>query len=163
MSAAAGAAGVDSAASLTPLERRLLDEYQRDLPLTERPFATMAEQLGCSEAEIIASLQGLRQRGLLSRVGAVLGARPPGASVLAALCVPETRLEQVAELVNGYEEVNHNYAREHVYNLWFVVVAADSARLREVLDDIAARSGLSLLELPLERAYHIDLGFRLWR
>ena len=149
--------------ALSPLERRLLDEYQRDLPLTERPFAVIAEQLGHGEAEVIACLESLLERGLLSRVGAVLGARRFGASVLAALSVPEDRLPEVADIVSGYDEVNHNYAREHAYNLWFVVVAPDQARLRAVLDEIGERAGLSLLELPLERAYHIDLGFRLWR
>ena len=31
---------------LDPLDRRLLDEFQRDLPLVPRPFAAMADTLG---------------------------------------------------------------------------------------------------------------------
>ena len=30
---------------LDPLDRRLLDEFQRDLPLVSRPFAAMADTL----------------------------------------------------------------------------------------------------------------------
>ena len=63
----------------------------------------------------------------------MLGARRLGASVLAALAVPESRMDELADIVSGYDEVNHNYAREHSYNLWFVVVAPDDARLRAVL------------------------------
>ena len=145
------------------LERRLLDEFQHHLPLVPQPYAEMADRLARTEAEVIRMLGDLQRRGLVSRVGAVLSPCRLGASVLAAMGVPASRLDEVAELVNSYPEVNHNYAREHVYNLWFVVVAADPERLRAVLDDIATRTGLSLLELPLERAYHIDLGFPLWR
>jgi hypothetical protein len=70
-------------------------------------------------------------------------------------------LEEVAELVNGYREVNHNYEREHHFNLWFVVTASDFARVAEVLDEIGERTGLKVLDLPLVEAYHIDLGFPL--
>ena len=51
------------------------------------------------------------------------------------------------ELVNGYAEVNHNYEREHALNLWFVVTAADDARLQAVLAEIAETTGLEVLDL----------------
>lgn len=153
----------DGTPALDAIDRRLLDEFQRDLPVCERPFAVIGERLGCSEAEIIARLEDLQRRGFVSRVGAVIAPRRVGASLLAAMSVPPARLCEVAELVSSHAEVNHNYAREHAYNLWFVVVAAHATRLREVLDDISRRSGISVMELPLERPYHIDLGFRLWQ
>jgi hypothetical protein len=76
------------------------------------------------------------------------------------MAVPDERLDEVAELVNACPEVNHNYAREHRLNLWFVVTAASRERVADVLADIAGRSGLEVLDLPLERAYGIDLGFK---
>ena len=36
---------------LRPLERRLLDMFQRDLPLVPRPYQTMADAAGCREDE----------------------------------------------------------------------------------------------------------------
>jgi DNA-binding Lrp family transcriptional regulator len=84
-----------------------------------------------------------------------------GASTLAALAVAPERLDAVAALVSEYPEVNHNYQREHRYNLWFVVTAADRARLDAVLGDIGRRSGLKVLDLPMLEDYFIDLGFRL--
>ena len=69
--------------------------------------------------------------------------------------------ETVEMMVSAYPEVNHNYEREHSLNLWFVVTAPDSARLQQVLDDIASRSGYEVLPFPLLEDYHIDLGFDL--
>ena len=55
--------------------------------------------------------------------------------------------------------VNHNYEREHAFNLWFVVAARDVEELRATLERISRKAGLPVLDLPLEEAYHIDLGF----
>lgn len=152
---------LDKAAELEPLEKHLLNDYQHGLPLVPRPFAAIAERLGVSEQEVIETLESLRERGFVSRVGAVFRANSIGASTLAAMAVPEAELETVADIVNGYREVNHNYQREHRFNLWFVVTAEDEAALARVLDDIERRTGRSLLRLPMLADYHIDLGFEL--
>ncbi len=146
----------------TALERRLLNDFQRDFPVSERPYAELADRLGVSEAEVLGALGDLTRRGVVSRVGPVFRPRTIGVSTLAAMAVPGTRLEAVARVVSEFEEVNHNYEREHEFNLWFVVTAPSEARLAEVLTEIEARTRLRVLDLPLEHAFHIDLGFRLW-
>ncbi len=139
----------------------LLNRFQRDFPLTACPFRVIAERLGWSEAEVLAALRRLQDEGKVSRVGAVFAARRLGVSTLAALAVPPDRLEAVAGLVNEYPEVNHNYQRDHDFNLWFVLTAASALRLQAVLAEIEARTGLSVLNLPLLEEFHIDLGFDL--
>ncbi|MGB4334404.1 MAG: AsnC family transcriptional regulator [Chromatiaceae bacterium] len=146
---------------LDALDRRLLDDFQSGIPLAPRPFALMAEQLGVAEAEVIARLQCLTEAGAVSRVGPVFRPRQVGASTLAAMAVPPERLAEVATLVNGFPEVNHNYEREHDFNLWFVLTAPDQTRLERVLDEIGRRAGLPVLDLPMLAEYHIDLGFPL--
>ena len=147
---------------LSALEKCLLNEYQRGFPLCASPYAEIGRQLDVSETEVIDTLRSLQQRGLISRVGPVFKPNRAGASTLAAMAVPAGQLEAVAELVNACDEVNHNYEREHDFNLWFVVTAPDDARVREVLDDIEAVTGIAVLDLPLERSFYIDLGFPLW-
>jgi DNA-binding Lrp family transcriptional regulator len=147
---------------LNALEKCLLNEYQRGFPLCARPFAEIALQLGVTETEVIDTLRLLQQRGLISRVGPVFTPHRAGASTLAAMAVPEERLEEVAGVVNRFEEVNHNYQREHVFNLWFVVTAPDAERVSAVLSGIEALTGIAVMELPLERSFYIDLGFPLW-
>ncbi len=147
--------------TLTPLELKLLDRWQRDFPLESRPFAILASALAVEEATVLERLAAFRRRGLISRLGAVVRPNTAGASTLAAMAVPPARLEAVAARVNAEPAVNHNYQREHDLNLWFVVAAADSATVAETLAGISRDSGLEVLDLPLERAYHIDLGFGL--
>ena len=147
--------------SLSELERRLLNDFQHDFPLSPTPYADMARELGTSEADVLAALHRLHAAGAVSRVGAVVRPNTVGASTLAAISVPATELERVAAIVSGFPEVNHNYEREHRLNLWFVVTAPDGARLQQVLDEIVARTGYAVLTFPLLEDYHIDLGFEL--
>lgn len=148
--------------ALTALEKTLLNDFQRGLPMTATPFADVAAQTGVSEEVVIDTLQSLQQRGLISRVGPVFAPRRAGASTLAALSVPEDKLDEVAGIVNEFAEVNHNYQREHDYNLWFVVTAPDQSQVDRVLAEIESATGLPVLDLPLERSFYIDLGFPLW-
>ena len=147
---------------LTSLEKSLLNEYQRDLPLCASPFAKIAEELGVSERLVIDTLASLLERGLISRVGPVFAPQRVGASTLAAMAVPAGRLPEVAEFVGNFVEVNHNYEREHDVNLWFVITASDRLRVDQILDEIALATGIRVLDLPLERSFYIDLGFPLW-
>lgn len=146
---------------LTELDRRLLNDFQQDFPLSPTPYADIARDLGVTEAEVLTRLAALRNDGAVSRVGAVVRPNTIGVSTLAAMAVPPEQLESVAALVSGYTEVNHNYEREHRLNLWFVATAPDAARLRSVLDEIAVRTGHEVLSFPLMEDYHIDLGFDL--
>ena len=148
-------------ADLTDIERRLLNDFQHDFPLSPTPYADIAQSLGVSEAEVLATLARLQDAGAVSRVGAVVRPNTVGASTLAAMAVPPEDLERVAALVSDYAEVNHNYEREHRLNLWFVATAPDSTRLQQVLDEIAAGTGYEVFSFPLVEDYHIDLGFEL--
>ena len=148
-------------ATMTVLERRLLNDFQKDFPLSATPYADIAAQLGVSETDVIETLQRLMSQGVVSRVGAVFKPNRIGCSTLAAMAVPQDKLAQVADLVSRYDEVNHNYEREHHFNLWFVATAADETRLEAVLNEIETESGFNVLYLPLVEDYHIDLGFDL--
>lgn len=143
------------------LELHLLNDFQRGFPLTPMPFREIAVRLGAAETDVLATLRRMQDDGAVSRVGAVFRPHRVGASTLAALSVTPERLEEVARLVSSYPEVNHNYEREHRYNLWFVVTAPEEARVRQVLGEIEGACGSEVLYLPMLEDYHIDLGFDL--
>lgn len=151
----------DTSMQISPLERRLLDSYQRGLPLEPRPFARLADELGVDEQDVLDGLQRLQRQGVVSRVGPVLRPHQVGVSTLAAMAVPTARLPEIAELISALPEVNHNYEREHRFNLWFVVTARDQGHLHAVLDDIVEATGLEVMDLPMLEEYFIDLGFPL--
>ena len=147
-------------ALLDDMDRRLIEAFQRDLPLCPEPYAAMAAALGTTATDVLERLARLEAEGVVSRVGAVVAPHRTGWSTLAAMAVPEDRLDRVAAMVSACPEVNHNYARQHRLNLWFVVTAESRARVRAVLEAIEESTGIEVLDLPLERAYGIDLGFK---
>jgi DNA-binding Lrp family transcriptional regulator len=146
---------------LSIYDRELLNSLQRDLPLCSRPFRQIAEQLGSSEQAVIARLQELESTGAISRFGGVFTPNVSGASTLVALAIPESDLPGIAAAISMIRGVNHNYQREHRYNLWFVVTARNRAAIDQILESIQREYDLPMLDLPLEEAYHIDLGFPL--
>lgn len=147
---------------LSEIQRRLLDRWQRGFPLESRPYHRIASQLGVSSDWVLTQLSDFLADGTVSRVGAVIRPNVVGASTLAAVSVPEEALESVATTISGFEEVNHNYQREHHFNLWFVAMAAGQPALQQALDRIERSVNTPLLRLPLIRDYHIDLGFTMF-
>lgn len=146
------------------LTLRLLNDFQRDFPLEPRPFAAVAQRLGTTEPEVLARLAALAASGAVSRVGLTFAPGRIGAATLAAMAVPGERLREVADLVNAYPEVNHNYEREHSYNLWFVVTAPAAARVDAVVRRIEHDAACGrVLSLPMIEPYRVDLGFDLER
>ena len=143
------------------LTEKLLNDFQRNFPLNPMPFEQIAIALNTSTEVVIEKLKELQARGAVSRVGPVFSPNTVGVSTLAAMAVPENQLEQVAEQVNAYQQVNHNYEREHTFNLWFVATAENQDSLQHTLDSIEKQTGYKVLSLPLLKEYHIDLGFRM--
>ena len=146
---------------LTDLQKNLLNDFQRNFPLSPTPYADIATQLGVSEEAVLQTLSELSTQGIVGRVGPVFPPNRIGCSTLATMSVPPARLEEIAIYINSFPEVNHNYEREHQFNLWFVLTAESPVRLQEVLDEIEEVTGFNVMSLPLLEDYHIDLAFKL--
>ncbi|MBK9522003.1 MAG: Lrp/AsnC family transcriptional regulator [Rhodocyclaceae bacterium] len=174
----------------SPLEFSLLNEWQRDFPLVTNPFAVIADSVGAgaecrlstadplrrrkavlcetptsppstAESNVLSTLSRLATRGAISRVGAVFAPRRVGVGALAAVAAPVEKIEVIAAQINAHATVNHNYQREHVYNLWFVVTAPEKASLNATLKQIELETGCAVIAMPLAEEFHIDLAFDL--
>jgi DNA-binding Lrp family transcriptional regulator len=64
--------------------------------------------------------------------------------------------------VSAEPAVSHNYAREHAWNLWFVVAGIDHGPVQATVDRIEQATGLQALRLPMRRAYRVSLAFDLF-
>ena len=146
---------------LTALHKQLLNDYQRDFPLSATPYRDIADRLGVSENEVIKALQDLNEADVITRVGPVIPPNRLGVSTLAAMSVPEADTLAVAEIISQRQEVNHNYEREHRFNLWFVIIASSQSHLQSVIDDLELQTGYRIMSLPLLDDYFIDLSFKL--
>jgi len=140
------------------LERAIVNRLQGGFPLSERPFAEAARELGIDEATLITKLQAMLEAGTLTRFGPMYDAeRLGGAFTLCAMSVPVANFERVAALVNAHAEVAHNYERAHRYNMWFVIAAAARAQIAPLIAAIEAETGCPVLNLPREQEYFIEL------
>ncbi|AOW14323.1 AsnC family transcriptional regulator [Hydrogenophaga crassostreae] len=139
----------------------LLNEWQHGFPLVREPFLQIAQALSLNEAQVIGSFQQMQERGAISRIGGVFSPGAGGAALLAAMAVPADRLDAIAAQVSAHPGVNHNYEREHRFNLWFVMTGTDAHAVNAAMDGLERETGLPALRLRMERAYRIDLGFDL--
>ncbi|MDD5273239.1 MAG: Lrp/AsnC family transcriptional regulator [Methylovulum sp.] len=147
--------------TLSALHKRLLNDFQRDFPLSPTPYRDIAEQLGVSEAAVLAAFAELDRQQLISRIGPIIPPNHIGASTLVAMAIPAEQLQAVADKISAFPEVNHNYEREHRLNLWFVAVASSQEHLQAVIATIEQATGFAALQLPLVDDFFIDLGFKL--
>lgn len=140
------------------LARDIVNRLQGGFPLSPRPFAEAAAELGTDEATLIAALERLLAEGTLTRFGPMFDVeRMGGAFTLCAMRVPQDEVERVAALVNAHPEVAHHYERAHEFNLWFVVAAGAREAIAPLLAAIEAETGYPVLDLPREREYFIEL------
>ncbi len=140
-------------------DRRILNRLQEGFPISPRPFADVAAELGLDEDDLIARLARLKETSLITRFGPFYDAAAMGgAFCLCAMQVPEADFDRVAGLVNAHPEVAHNYERDHVLNMWFVLATETEAGIGKVAKRIEAETGLTVLQFPKEHEFFI--GFR---
>lgn len=128
--------------AMTDLDRALLDLIQGDFPLTERPYATLGEQLGISEEAALDSLRKLRELHVVRQISAIFDSRRLSyRTSLVAMKVAPERIAQAAEVINRHPGVSHNYERNHPYNIWFTVAVPPTGDLQRDVDELHALAG----------------------
>ena len=141
-------------------DRNIINNLQGGFPLSERPYAEAAARLGLTEDELIQRLDGLLEKGALTRFAPMYHAeRLGGALTLAAMKISPPDFERVAEIVNGFPEVAHNYAREHEFNMWFVLATETPARINEVIGAIEKATGYAVYNMPKLEEFFVGLRF----
>ena len=130
------------------VDKSILRFMQGDIPLTSRPYQTLAEELGWSEAEVVARIEYLRDQGVIRRVGAILRHQKAGFGVnaMTAWRVELSRSDQVGEILAGFEQVSHCYLRqvpqEFRYNIFAMVHAHNEDELSRIVRDMAERTSI---------------------
>ncbi len=150
---------------IDPIDLRLLDALQDDLPLVPRPWKDIGVQIGLSERECLQRISRLKESGIIRNISPVLESRRFGlnAGSLIAFHVPDSSIHEVAGIINSYPEVSHNYRRDHHYSIWFTIAGGTEEEIESTLSDIQKRTGISdedMISLPTIRSYKIDVRFR---
>ena len=125
------------------LNRHIINRLQKNLPICDRPYQAVAEELGTTENELLSRLQTMLDDGLLTRFGPMFNAQEMGGALsLCAMSVPAENFDTVAATVNALPQVAHNYEREHELNMWFVLATATPNDLQQTLVQIEQNDAL---------------------
>jgi DNA-binding Lrp family transcriptional regulator len=142
------------------LDRAIINSLQGGFPVSERPYAEVAQRLATTEDELLRRIDALLDNGTLTRFGPLYHAeRLGGGLTLAAMRVAQDDFERVTEIVNAFTEVAHNYARDHDFNMWFVLATETPGRIGEVIDAIERASGYRVYNMPKIEEYFVGLKF----
>lgn len=115
---------------------------QGDIPATSRPYQALAEELGWSEAEVVARIELLRNQGIIRRIGAILRHQKAGygANAMTAWRAEGDRIDQLGRILAGFAQVSHCYARqvppEFGYNIFAMVHARNEEELSQIIKDM---------------------------
>ncbi|MGI6453450.1 MAG: Lrp/AsnC family transcriptional regulator [Syntrophomonadaceae bacterium] len=146
--------------NLSVFERRVLNILQEDFPLSETPFADMATKIGVDEDTLLATIEKLKNQGIIRRIGGVIDSNQFGfVSTLCAVKVPEPRIEEVAAIINKYPGVTHNYLRDHDYNIWFTLTCPSDKTLNQVIASLEAETDCKIEKMPAEKVFKIKVLF----
>ena len=146
--------------SMDAIDRAIINTLQLGFPISERPYQQAAAGLGIDETELIRRLQAMLDDKRLSRFGPLYHAERMGGGLsLCAMAVPEEDFDKVAEQVNSFPEVAHNYARDHHLNMWFVLATETPERISEVLAEIETLTGYPIYNMPKQQEFFVGLHF----
>ena len=138
----------------------LMDIIQRSFPLSSRPYEQLAERVGVSSGEVRQRLARFKEEGQLRQISAIFNTGAIGYhSSLAALAVPEERVEEAAAALNHYPGVSHNYLRPgQYYNIWFTLAVPPWESLEDVARQLTIDAGgWPLLVLPAVKKYKLEV------
>ncbi|MFO7839857.1 MAG: AsnC family transcriptional regulator [Desulfosalsimonadaceae bacterium] len=149
--------------ALDNTDKAIVNRIQSDFPISARPYAILAEELGLDEDELIDRVRRLKEIGIIRRIGGnFVPAKLGFVSTLCAGRVPEDKIDSFAAIVNQYRGVTHNYLRDNTYNVWFTMIAPSMEEIRQSLSEIASQSGVAdLINMPATRVFKIKAQFHL--
>ena len=143
---------------LDSTDRAIINKLQYGFPISDYPFRNAAKDLDISEQELIERIKAMRESGILTRFGPLYHAENIGGALsLCAMKIPEAEFDTVAEQVNAFDEAAHNYQRDHVMNMWFVLATETLEAKQNVLEEISQQTGHPVYDMPKEKEYFVGL------
>ncbi|HVP93616.1 MAG TPA: Lrp/AsnC family transcriptional regulator [Methanoregulaceae archaeon] len=164
----AGGCNLTDHALPDPGDLHILDALQDAIPLEPRPFATIAQRIGIPEKDLLDRLKWLQDEGIIRGISPTIESRHMGltAATLVAFHVPDERVHEIATIINSYQEVSHNFLREHYYNLWFTLSGKNDESIKRVFTEILQRTGVpdtNVMNLPTVRKLKVDVRFSFFK
>ncbi|WP_293913262.1 Lrp/AsnC family transcriptional regulator, partial [Deinococcus sp.] len=99
--------------AVSDTDRKFVVEFQKDLPITEEPYAAACAALGMSIEAVAAHAEGMKAAGALRRISAVLRHQSAGFTfnAMGVWAVPQEQVAEVGQQMASFKAVSHCYLR----------------------------------------------------
>ncbi|MGM0569971.1 AsnC family protein [Marinobacter sp.] len=128
---------------------RLRRELEKGLPLTPRPYQTLAERSGLTEGEVMAAVRQWQSQGLIKRLGLVVKHRTLGytANAMVVWDISDDQVHATGQAMAAMPFVTLCYQRprrvpDWPYNLFCMIHGTDRPGVLAQLDSLIADQGL---------------------
>ncbi|WP_027338867.1 AsnC family transcriptional regulator [Halonatronum saccharophilum] len=144
------------------VDRRLLTLAQEGIPISSTPYKDLGREIGISGGEVVERLNTLKEEGYIRRLGGIFSSKRLGyVSTLVATRVEEESFYEVADVINRYDGVTHNYRRNHDFNLWFTLIAPSKDDLEDKLEEIESIEGIEKMRnLPAQNLFKLGVKLK---
>ena len=156
-------------------DKDVIRATQGDLPVVPEPYVAAAAELGMTVAQLLEHLEGMKERGILRRVAAILYHRRAGFSAngMGVWKVPDEKIAEYGPRMASFRGISHCYQRP-TYEDWpYSVFTMAHGRSKEECDaildaiadefEIAERATLySSTEFKKIRLLYFTADFRDW-
>lgn len=144
--------------SLDEINRNIINTLQHGFPVSDYPFREAAESLNITEPELLERISAMRENGILTRFGPLFNVENMGGTFsLCAMKIPFAEFDTVAEKVNALPQVAHNYQRDHIMNMWFVLATESPEEKQKTIEKIEQQTGYRVYDMPKEKEYFVGL------
>ncbi|RQD72778.1 MAG: Lrp/AsnC family transcriptional regulator [Candidatus Syntrophonatronum acetioxidans] len=130
-------------------DKKIIKYIQEDLPLTPRPFKSIAEKVGMEERELLKRIEEMKEEGIMRRLGAVVHHYQAGYAYNAMACwqVPLPMIEKAGVKMSRYREVSHVYQRPShpphwPYNLFTMIHGHNREDCERIAEKMAEETGV---------------------
>ncbi|RNJ80219.1 MAG: Lrp/AsnC family transcriptional regulator [Nitrosopumilus sp. H8] len=129
-------------------DKEFVRQLQKDLEITDEPFARAASCLGMTQDEMFARLKHYEEIGVMRRFAAILRHRQAGfmANGMIVWKVPEGRISEVGKMLGSFPQVSHCYERptypDWPYNVFSMIHCKTQDEAKEMAGSIQRQIGV---------------------
>jgi DNA-binding Lrp family transcriptional regulator len=155
--------------TLDDIDRLIINSIQESFPIAPEPYKVLTNQLNknfnlkLTVQETHKKINNLKSNGFIRRLGTIFNSKPLGyKSTLCVAKVPLNKIQIIANIINTFPQVSHNYLRDDQFNLWFTFSYLKPEELTLFLKEIKKKSGLSdIFEITSKKIFKIRAVFNI--
>ena len=133
---------------LSKKEKEVLKSLIEGIPLSKRPFHTIAQKLGLKEEEVLEITKKLLEKGIIRRIGITLRHNLAGVegNAMVAWKVPEEKIEEIGKYLASFSYISRCYIRKTYedwnYNLYTMIHGKDREEVEKRIKEISEKFNL---------------------